>query len=319
MKRAVGLVLIIIIYVLGYLSVWGSIPFIPVFGSSMEPALQSGNLLIIKPVQITEVKEGDIIVYNVPRLIREYYNYPPVIAHRVIQVKKDQLGSWLYTKGDNASEDPFLVRPQDIRGTITNQIPYLGLTLLFFQSGSGMAFIAVVIVLLAIFLYSRELSLGMGRVLRTVLSPIIQENYRANLVLSQRFENTEKALSNFASAIELYAQHMASHTSIIQGLSEASQELQGSAAEQNRILSRLTGTLVQQRSREEVSKVERVVYDFQKRTLAALEVKDELEKRILTQEFRTQEPLLRVKAKSPLGCIVNPKALLKRVHYYSAA
>jgi hypothetical protein len=159
----------------------------------------------------------------------------------------------------------------------------------------------------------------MGRLLKTVLSPITQENYRANLELSQRFENTEKALSNFAGAIELYAQHMASHTSAIQGLSEASQELRVSAAEQNRILGRLTETLVQQRSNEEVSKIKRVVYDFQKRTLEALEVKDELEKIILIQDFKTQEPLLRVKTISPPGCIVNPSALLKRVHYYTVA
>ena len=41
---------------------------------------------------------------------------------------------------------------------------------------------------------------------------------------------------------QLYAQHLASHTSAIQGLSEASQELKKSTAEQNKVLMRLLET-----------------------------------------------------------------------------
>ncbi len=48
--------------------------------------------------------------------------------------------------------------------------------------------------------------------------------------------NTEQALDKFAAAISEYAQHLASHTSAIQGLSEASHELKKGAAEQNRVL-----------------------------------------------------------------------------------
>ena len=51
--------------------------------------------------------------------------------------------------------------------------------------------------------------------------------------------STERALEKFATAIEAYAQHLASHTSAIQGLSEASQELKKSSAEQNRVLMHL--------------------------------------------------------------------------------
>jgi signal peptidase I len=289
----------------------------PIFGSSMEPAIQSGSLLTINPVEITEIKEGDIIVYNVPRFIREYYNYPPTVAHRVIEVKKEQPGLLFQTKGDNASEDPFLVRPQDIRGTVGSQIPYLGLPLLFFQVEQGMILVIIVIILLAIFLYSKELILGSGRLFRKALSPVFQENYRANLAMSQRFEATETALDKFANAMGLYAQHLASHTSAIQGLSEASQELKGSAAEQNRVLVRLTRTLKQQRFREEVSRVERVVYDFEKRTLDALQAKHELERTKQGLEPQ-EEPLLRVEVQPPPGCAVSPKALFARAHYCAA-
>ncbi len=189
--------------------------------------------------------------------------------------------------------------------------------------------VVVAIVLLAIFLYAKELSLGSRRLFRTVLFPVIEENYRANLVLAQRFEAIETALDKFADAMQLYAQHMVSHTSAIQGLSEASHELKVSAAEQNRILGLLAKTLVQERSERDVStRVERVGHEFERRTLGALKAKEELEKRILVQELKPQEelekrilvqelkpqeePLLRAKVQSPPGCAVNPKALLTR-------
>lgn len=316
MKRTAGLFFIIFACVVGFLSIRGNMPFMPVFGSSMEPALKSGSLLIIKPIEATEIKEGDIIVYNVPRFFREYYNYPPVIAHRVIEVSEDHLGLWFQTKGDNASTDPFFIRPQDIRGTFSSQISYFGLPLLFLQIEPGMILVIMAIALLAIFLYSKELGKGIGRLFRRTLSPVMQENYRANFRLSQRFEATEKAMDKFADAMQLYAQHLASHTSAIQGLSEASHELKGSAAEQNRILSRLSKMLVKQRAREEVSRVEKVVNEFERKTLEAMQAKQELEKRISIPELEPQEEIpFKAKVQPPPGCVVNPRVLLTRPHY----
>jgi len=52
----------------------------------------------------------------------------------------------------------------------------------------------------------------------------------------ERMEATEKALSNFAAAINEYAHHLSSHTGAIQGLAEASQELKKSAAFQNNVI-----------------------------------------------------------------------------------
>jgi signal peptidase I len=319
MKRAVGLILIIFLFMVGYFSVWGSTPFVPVFDSSMEPALQSGSVLIIKPVGATGVKEGDIVIYNVPRLIRETYNYPPVVARRIIEVKKGQPGSWLSLKSDNTGEDPFSVRQQDIRGTLGGQIPYLGLPLFLFQSEAATIFMVIIIVLLALYLYSSNIGISIGRRFRTFISPIVEEDHRVSLVLSNRFEATERALEGFSNAMQLYAQHLASHTSAIQGLSEASQSLKGSAAEQNRILSQMTKVFTQQRSKDEVSKIQGVVYDFERRTREALQAKNELEKEILVQKRQTHtEPLVRVKVQSsPRGCAVKPKALLTRPHYYS--
>jgi len=257
MKRALGLIFIIAVCTVGFLSIRGTMPFMPILGSSMEPALQSGGLLMIKPVDVEDVKVGDIVVYNVPCMIREHYNYPPVVAHRVKEIKTVP-GLGFRTAGDNTGEDPFTVRPQDLRGTVGSQIPYLGLPMLFFQSQQGLIFVGIAIVLLAFFLYGGELSHGGRKLHREIFAPVIDEEKRASRTLTrriaateQKISSTEQALNNFSSAIELYSQHLASHTSAIQGLSEASQELKRGAAEQNRVLIRLMENTEKSKPEEE--------------------------------------------------------------------
>jgi len=39
--------------------------------------LQAGNLIMIEQVAPSDIKVGDIVVYNVPASIREYYQYLP--------------------------------------------------------------------------------------------------------------------------------------------------------------------------------------------------------------------------------------------------
>ncbi|OGO18431.1 MAG: signal peptidase I [Chloroflexi bacterium RBG_16_50_11] len=243
MKRAIGLIFAVAACIVAFLSVRGNLPFMPIFGSSMEPTLQSGALMMIDPIDPQDIKVGDIIVYNIPLMVRDYYNYPPTVSHRVIKVTTvPSLG--FRTAGDNTGEDPFTVRPQDIRGTVGSQIPYLGLPLLFFQSQQGLIFAIIALALLALFLYGGEIRQGGSWIHRGIFSPVINEEKRANRLISRKIEATEKkmdsteqALEKFSLAVTEYAKHLASHTSAIQGLSEASHELKKGAAEQNRVLS----------------------------------------------------------------------------------
>jgi signal peptidase I len=245
MKRALGLILIIAAGIAGFMSIRGTMPFMPVFGTSMEPVLKAGALILIEEISPAEVKEGDIIVFTIPPMVREAYNYPLVIAHRVKTVITEPALAFR-TKGDNTGEDPFTVRPQDIRGTVSQQIPYLGFPLLFFQSRQGLIFIIITLCLLTIHLYSEQLGRGGQKVQKGIFAPVIEESRRNSRVMERRIASTEKgmvstqqALEKFASAIAVYAQHLQSHTSAIQGLSEASQELKRSAAEQSKVLIRL--------------------------------------------------------------------------------
>ncbi len=270
MKRALGLILIIAVVVVGFLSIRGTMPFMAIFGNSMEPEFEPGDLILIEEVSPSDIKEGDVIVYTVPPMVREAYNYPVVVAHRVVRVDTTERGVTFRTRGDNAAgEDPFMVRPEDLKGQVSKQIPYLGFPLLFMQSDYGLIFTIIGLCLLALYLYAGELSQGRQTVQRGLFAPVIEETQRSSRILERRIETTEKemagtqqALNNFASAIEVYAQHLQSHTSAIQGLSEASQELKKGAAEQNKVLIHMMETMEQRvPQKEEVEpKVEEIKF-----------------------------------------------------------
>ncbi len=261
-KKAVTLVAIIVACVTGFLSIRGTMPFIPVLGVSMEPVLHAGDLILIKEISPSDVRVGDIIVFTIPRAVREYYNYPPVVAHRVKEVRQSEGGVAFRTKGDNSGEDLFTVRPQDLRGRVGKQIRYLGFPLLFFQSQQGLIFIVAALSLLALYLYSDEISRGRRKLHRGIFAPVIEENQRTSRALERRIKTTEnvmastqQALNSFASAIAEYAEHLKSHSSAIRGLSEASQELRKGAAEQNKVLARLVETMEEMRSKPRVEEM----------------------------------------------------------------
>ncbi|MFC2048525.1 signal peptidase I [Chloroflexota bacterium] len=257
MKKTLALILIIASCATGFLSLRGIMPFLPVFGTSMEPELHAGDMILIEYIDPTDVKVGDVIVYTIPQAVREHYNYPAVIAHRVKTVITEP-ALVFRTKGDNTGEDPFSVRPEDIRGVVGNQIPYLGFPLLFFQSRQGLIFLITALGLLTFYLYSGELSQGRVRLHRGIFAPVIEESQRSIRIMAQKMEatdrgmeGTQRALESFSSAIAEYAEHLKSHTSAIQGLAEASQELKNGAIEQTRILGRIAEAIDQPRTRIE--------------------------------------------------------------------
>jgi signal peptidase I len=264
-KRSITLGFIVAVCIIGFLSIRGEMPFIAIYGVSMEPELHAGDLIIIEDIAVSDIEEGDIIVFTIPQSVRDFYNYPQVVAHRVLQVNESEYGVTFRTKGDNTGEDPFTVRPQDIKGHISKHIQYLGYPLLFFQSQQGVIFISIALCLLALYLYSSELTRGRQMIHRSIFSPVIRENEAATQALEQRMESTEKgfvnmenAMLNFASAISEYAEHLKSHTGAIQGLSEASQELKKGAAEQNRVLARLLETMEQKTITPETAEIKPV-------------------------------------------------------------
>lgn len=133
MKRVLRVTIIIAVVVIGFFAIREAVPFMAIQGTSMEPELKTGDLVLIEEVSPSEVEVGDIIVYTVPAVVREAYDYPEVVAHRVVSVYTTESGTTFRTKGDNvAAEEPFVVRAEDLKGQVSKRIPYIGFPLLFF-------------------------------------------------------------------------------------------------------------------------------------------------------------------------------------------
>lgn len=316
MKRAGVLIIIAGCCLIGFLAIWGSLPFSAVSGAGMAPEIDSGELIIIEGLAAEDIEVGDVIVVNVPSSARQTYHYPPVIAHRVIQIVTEGGAPAFQTKADNGDTDPFLVRQTDIRGAVSGSIPYLGYPLLLFRGGGGTVTFIIALVLLALLMYAREIGGGLKRVFGVDLMPVVEAGRQTNMELSRRFGAVEGALDDFSGAVSTYAEHLASHTNAIRGLSEASQSLKGSAVEQNRILGHLNRALVRERTNHEVSVVERVVREFRKKTAEALQARDDLEKTLPEERTEPGENVtVIIPPQSPPGCVVNPRALRYRYHF----
>ena len=119
----------------------GGLRMLTVLSGSMRPALEPGDIIIIK--DNTNIVEGDIITFKSNNLI---------ITHRVVNVKSEEGGYLYQTKGDNNNvEDKTLIKQENILGEYLFRIPYLGYIMEFFRSKLGILIIVTIIGLLVIF------------------------------------------------------------------------------------------------------------------------------------------------------------------------
>lgn len=182
----------------------------------MKPVLNVGDLIIIKEINPAEIKVGDIIIFKVIPALQQQYHYPPIVAHRVIKIEEKNGEVIFRTKGDAISvEDPFSVRPVDLKGKIYLKVPYVGLGILFLQSPTGKITISIAFILLVINSYSKELTEAKAKLSRKFFAPVLEEQIQV-----------KEALNQLAMATSEYAQHLASHTKAIQNLAKATEKLE---------------------------------------------------------------------------------------------
>lgn len=182
-----------------------------------------------------------------------------------------------------------------------------------YQDAATITLLVLVVILLAFLLFFRDIPRAFRNQRQSRETRLSVNESRIELSLERRFDFTERALHEFAEAMETYAEHMASHTSAIQGLSEASHALKSSAAEQNRILGHLSESIIRDRANSEISIMERLVSRFEIKTTEALLARDVLESG--TGEYIIDEIRVKKERKPPPGCVVNPKALASRPRY----
>lgn len=107
---------------------------------SMEPALKTGSLIFIRPVE--EPKVTDIITYRRP-------NQKTPITHRVIEVETENDQTRYITKGDaNQVRDMEPVTEEMILGQVTFTLPWIGHGIELARSRIGFTLLIIVPALL---------------------------------------------------------------------------------------------------------------------------------------------------------------------------
>ena len=98
-----------------------------VTGSSMEPTIQKGALVIIEPVAPTVVTRGDIITFE---------HYGQMTTHRVVAIDAQNATSPIFTtKGDaNAVADPEPVHFPGQVGLYRASVPLVGYAIVYAQA-----------------------------------------------------------------------------------------------------------------------------------------------------------------------------------------
>ncbi|MFZ5815199.1 MAG: signal peptidase I [Bacillota bacterium] len=172
MKRLMGIVngvvsalLVLLLLGVGFvaLTAKGSPDGIPTFrgykalsviSGSMEPAIHTGDVIIIRPVaRAEEVADGDIITY------RTKENRDMLITHRVIgTVKVNGAPTAFVTKGDaNQSEDLSTVAFSQIVGRYQFRVPYFGYISSFIRKPAGIVTVVIIPGLLLIGMEFRKI------------------------------------------------------------------------------------------------------------------------------------------------------------------
>lgn len=126
-----------------------------VLSDSMYPAIESGDLIVVKSIPTEDLKEGDPIAFFDPDSKNN-----AVVTHRIVEVVETEDGVSYRTKGDaNSAMDQTLVPAENVVGIWTGRVfSGVGRAALFIQSVPGLILcIGVpVIILVAVELIRRR-------------------------------------------------------------------------------------------------------------------------------------------------------------------
>lgn len=87
-------------------------------GISMEPGLKSGDVVLIRDIDETDLEIGQVVVFEA--IDRQ-------IMHRVIELRPGRAGELtLVTQGDNVPVPDFPIRASQVNGELVGKVPVLG-------------------------------------------------------------------------------------------------------------------------------------------------------------------------------------------------
>jgi signal peptidase len=164
-----------------------------VLSSSMTPLLGVGDLVIVKPIEPSNLKVGDILAFKDPAGRKNV-----IITHRIVEIEDEKF----QTKGDAVEEpDQFVVHAKDVVGIVIFDIPYLGY--FFDWAKKKEAFFILILIPSAIIIASEI------RRIRIYANPLLEARLRKReakrIRLNRVVTNYERAFSIFLSAFLLFA------------------------------------------------------------------------------------------------------------------
>ena len=137
---------------------WGYQTYV-IYGSSMEPTINIGSLVITKTAKAADLQVADIIVYPSP-------GNGTIVTHRIVGVREENGLRYFQTKGDASNgADPGEVTLEGGTQQVTYHLPYLGYLVDFAKSPLAIVLLVVLptLALLALQLTNGREAAARGR------------------------------------------------------------------------------------------------------------------------------------------------------------
>lgn len=145
-----GIALIAIFLIVSILPIPGNYEMKIVLSGSMEPAIKTGSIIIVKPE--SDYRIGDVISFG-----KDTKKDIPT-THRIYDIKVNGGKEYYITKGDaNNASDSREISKKQIIGKVVLDIPYLGYIIAEAKQPIGFALIIIIPALIIIFDESRKI------------------------------------------------------------------------------------------------------------------------------------------------------------------
>lgn len=127
-----------------------------VLSGSMEPAIKTGSVVVVKPKD--KYQKNDVITFFANPNVTDLKAKNTTVTHRIIETMDDEGSQTFRTKGDaNQSPDAEIVTQRAVLGKVIFNLPYLGRLIAFTKTQLG--FVSVIIIPATLIIYSEIISI----------------------------------------------------------------------------------------------------------------------------------------------------------------
>lgn len=136
--------LIAVLLIISSFPITGNFKVLTVLSGSMEPAIKTGSVVMVKPV--SDYKIGEVITFG------PYSRTKAPTSHRIYDIKVVAGEPVYITKGDaNNAPDTREIQKKDIIGKVLFSVPYVGYAVDAAKKPLGFAFIIIVPAIIIIY------------------------------------------------------------------------------------------------------------------------------------------------------------------------